>query len=260
MARWRCEPLADGDATVYGALVGAASARLRPAAVSLGRPLRLWRRTRAWHGRLCLPQHRMARHDQSRLACVGWMLCVQLTAIAPYHPIYDARLYSWLKARAKSSARVPRRSQGAEGAFDLGGWASRHFTEVPARRSASTELEPFEPDRAPDLIGAYGRRISNTNHVPFTSFRVEWASGASAPECGVAGGGDGCHAGRPASIWDLRSAGRSYNGREWCIPPLSSLRRCVSWRHAPWPLGHVHSASRRPPHEHTAWHGEKARQ
>ena len=53
-------------------------------------------------------QHRMARHDQSRLACVGWRLCVQPTAIAPYHPIRVARLGSWLKARAKSSARVPK--------------------------------------------------------------------------------------------------------------------------------------------------------
>ena len=46
-----------------------------------------------------------------------------------------------------------------------------------------------------------------TNHVPFALFRIEWTSGASAPECGVAGGGDGCHVGRPATIWDLRAAG-----------------------------------------------------
>ena len=88
----------------------------------------------------------------------------------------------------------------------MGGWASRDFTEAPTRRPASTEVEPSEPDRAPDPIGAYGRRTSNTNHVPFASFRIEWTSGASAPECGVAGGGDGCHVGRPATIWDLRSA------------------------------------------------------
>ena len=194
----------------------------------------------------------MARHDQSRLACVGWRLRVQPTAIAPYHPIRVARLGSWLKF-TPSPALAYRRSQGAEHAFDLGGWASRDFAEVPTRRPASTELEPSEPDRAPDLIGAYERRTSNTNHVPFMSFCIEWTSGASAPECGMARGGDGCHAGRPASIWDPRSAGRSYNGREWCIPPLSSLRRRV-WRHAPWPLGHVHSASRRPPYEHAACH------
>ena len=85
-----------------------------------------------------------------------------------------------------------------------------NFSTAEARTSnspsSSTEVEPPEPDRAPDLIGAYGRRTSNTNHVPFTSFRIEWTSGASAPECGVAGGGDGCHVGRPATIWDLRSA------------------------------------------------------
>ena len=100
-------------------------------------------------------QHRMARHDQSRLACVGWRLCVQPTAIAPYHPIRVARLSSWLKARAKSSARVPKVARRRTNTPTiLGGWASRDFTEVPTRRPASTELEPSEPDRAPDLIGA----------------------------------------------------------------------------------------------------------
>ena len=133
---------------------------------------------------------------------------------------------------APKPARAYRRAQGAEHTFDLGGWASRHFTEVPTRRPASTELEPHEPDRAPDLIGAYGHRTSNTNHVPFASFRIEWTPGASAPECGVARVEDDCHVSRPASIWDLRSAGRSYNRRERCIPPLSSLRRRVR-RHAP---------------------------
>ena len=53
-------------------------------------------------------QHRMARHDQSRLACVGWRSSDLPTAIAPRHPIRVARLGSWLKARAKSSARVPK--------------------------------------------------------------------------------------------------------------------------------------------------------
>ena len=41
-------------------------------------------------------QHRMARHDQSRVACVGWRLCVKPTAISPRHPIRAARLGSWL--------------------------------------------------------------------------------------------------------------------------------------------------------------------
>ena len=84
--------------------------------------------------------------------------------------------------------------------------AAMFLNEVAVMRSILTELEPSEPDHAPNLIGAYGRRTSNTNHVPFASFRIEWTSGASAPECGVAGGGDGCHVGRPATIWDLSSA------------------------------------------------------
>ena len=157
---------------------------------------------------------------------------------------------SWLKARAKSSARVPKvarcRTRLRSGGLGEPPLHRSPKSEVPTRRPSSTELEPSEPDRAPDLIGSYGRRTSSTNHVPFTSRRIEWPSGASAPECGVAGGGDGCHAGRPASIWDLRSAGRSYNGRERCIPALSSLRRRV-WRHAPWPVGHVHSTQRKRP-------------
>ena len=73
---------------------------------------------------------------------------------------------------------------------------------------------------------------------------------------GRAGVEDGCHVSRPASIWDLRLAVWSWHGRGRCIPPLSSLRRRI-WRHAPWPLGHVHSASRRPPHEHTAQREKK---
>ena len=154
-------------------------------------------------------QHRMARHDQSRLACVGWRSCDLPTAIAPRHPIRVARLGSWLKARAKSSARA-QRARAEEGRKApntptiLGGWASRDFTEVPTWRPASTEVELSEPDGAPDLIGSYGRRTSNTNrirqvektttkmcnssssntnHVPFASFRIDWTSGASAPEC-----------------------------------------------------------------------------
>ena len=55
----------------------------------------------------------------------------------------------------------------------------------------------------------------------------------SAPECRAAGGGDGCHVSRPASIWDLSSAGRSQDGWGWLISPRSSLR-CLVWRHLPW--------------------------
>ena len=62
---------------------------------------RIWARHKTgWHVTI--------RDSQSRLACVGWRLCVQPTAIAPYHPIRVARLGSWLKARAKSNARVPK--------------------------------------------------------------------------------------------------------------------------------------------------------
>ena len=55
-------------------------------------------------------QQRMARHDQSRVACVGWSSSDLPTAIAPHHPIRVARLGSCLKARAKSSARVSDRA------------------------------------------------------------------------------------------------------------------------------------------------------
>ena len=144
---------------------------------------------------------------------VAWLASVGGRAICPrpllraIPPVPRACIVDLKLASASASAY--RRSRGVEHAFDLGDWASRDFTEVPTRRPASTELEPSEPDRAPDLIGAYGRRTSNTNHVPFAPFCIERVSGASAPECGVAGGdgGDGCHVGRPATIWDLRSAG-----------------------------------------------------
>ena len=153
-------------------------------------------------------QHRMARHDQSRAACVGWRSSDLPMAIAPYHTIRVARLgSSWLKVRAKSSARVPK---VARRRTRLRSWgAGRAVTSPKCRpddlpRPSSSRLSQIA--RQISLM-SYGRRTSNTNHVLFTSFRIEWTSGASAPECGVAGGGDGCHVGRPATIWDLRWAG-----------------------------------------------------
>jgi len=55
-------------------------------------------------------QHKMARHDRSRVACVGWRSSDLPTAIAPRHPIRVARLGSWHNKarRAKPSARVPK--------------------------------------------------------------------------------------------------------------------------------------------------------
>ena len=50
-------------------------------------------------------QHRMARHDQSRVACVGWRSSDLPTAIAPRHPIRVTRLGSWHKAR--ENAQLP---------------------------------------------------------------------------------------------------------------------------------------------------------
>ena len=121
---------------------------------------------------------------------VAWLASVGGFAFSPQPLLHTTPSVSraWVVGLklAPNPASAYRWSQGAEHTFDLGGWASRHFTEVPTWRPASTELEPSEPDRAPDLIGAYGRRTSNTSHVPFTSFRIEWTSGASAPECGVA--------------------------------------------------------------------------
>ena len=54
----------------------------------------------AGYGHVSTSQQRITRHDQSRVACVGWRLCVQPTAIAPYHPIRVARLGSWLGVQA----------------------------------------------------------------------------------------------------------------------------------------------------------------
>lgn len=62
----------------------------------------------------------------------GWRLRVQPTAIAPYHPIRVARLDSWLKARARSSARVLKVAW-RRNRLRSGGWANRHFTEAPTR-------------------------------------------------------------------------------------------------------------------------------
>ena len=66
------------------------------------------------------------------LRACGWRLRVQPTAIAPYHPIRVARLDSWLKARARSSARVLKVAW-RRNRLRSGGWANRHFTEAPTR-------------------------------------------------------------------------------------------------------------------------------
>ena len=83
-----------------------------------GLPFSVWTGACYWHGTARdlryfsqdtgTSQHRMARHDQSRVACVGWRSSDLPTAIAPRHPIRVARLGSWHKARAKPSARVPK--------------------------------------------------------------------------------------------------------------------------------------------------------
>ena len=72
-------------------------------------------------------QHRMARHDQSRAACVGWRLCVQPTVIAPYHTIRLARLGSWLNY---SSRQVQRRR--AKGTAWAGFYCTIHHHQSPA--------------------------------------------------------------------------------------------------------------------------------
>ena len=76
-------------------------------------------------------QHRMARHRQSRVACVGWRLCVQPTAIAPCRPMRVARLGSWLEAHAKSSARVPK---VARRRTRLRSWGARRAVTSPKCR------------------------------------------------------------------------------------------------------------------------------
>ena len=76
-------------------------------------------------------QHRMARHDQSRVACVGWRSSDLPTAIAPRHPIRVARLGSWLKDRAKPSARVPK---VARRRTRLRSWGAGRAVTSPKRR------------------------------------------------------------------------------------------------------------------------------
>jgi hypothetical protein len=108
-------------------------------------------------------QHRMARHDQSRVACVGWRSSDLPTAIDPRHPIRVARLGSWLKARAKPSARVPKvarrrtrlRSWGAGRAVtspkrrpdDLPRPRSSHLSQIARQIS----LVPWAPMWAPHI-------------------------------------------------------------------------------------------------------------
>ena len=149
---------------------------------------------------------------------VAWLASVGDRAICP-QPLLRAIpsvSRAWvvglkLKARAKSSARVPKVARRRTRLRPWG--AGRAVTSPKCRpddlpRPRSSQLSQIARQISLVPMGAAHR--TPTNHVPFTSFRIEWTSGASAPECGVAGGGDGCcHVGRPATIWDLRSAGRS---------------------------------------------------
>ena len=73
----------------------------------------------------------MARHDQSRLACVGWRSSDLPTAIAPRHPIRVARLGSWHKARAKPSGCVPK---VARRRTRLRSWGAGRAVTSPKRR------------------------------------------------------------------------------------------------------------------------------
>ena len=73
----------------------------------------------------------MARHDQSRVACVGWRSSDLPTAIAPRHPIRVARLGSWHKARAKPSARVPKVARRRP---RLRSWGAGRAVTSPKRR------------------------------------------------------------------------------------------------------------------------------
>ena len=109
---------------------------------------------------------------------VAWLASVGGCAFSPQPLLHTIPSVSraWivvgLMLAAPSPARAYRRSQGVEHAFDLRGWASRDFTEAPTRRPASTELEPSEPDRAPDLIVAYhpNRKFYSLNFGEFTVF------------------------------------------------------------------------------------------
>ena len=126
-------------------------------------------------------QQRMARHDQSRFVCVGWRSGDLPTDIAPRHPIRVARLGSWLKARAKPSARVPKVARRRTRIRSWG--AGRRAVTSPKRRLG--DLPRPRSSHLSQIARQNPRRTSNTNHVPFASaFRIEWTSGASAPECG----------------------------------------------------------------------------
>ena len=151
-------------------------------------------------------QHRLVRHDQKRLACVGWRLYVQPTAIAPYHPIRLARLGSCLNARARSSARVPkvawRRTRLRSGGL---GEPPLHRSADPAGLSRPKSGHLSQVSCQILLVS-----IAAAHRTPITCHFHRFVSSGGPVRvrrsAGVAGGGDGCHVSRPASIWDLRLA------------------------------------------------------
>ena len=192
------------------------------------RPSRIWvRHNTGWHVTI----------SGVWFAC-GWRLRVQPTAIAPYHPIRVARLDSWLKARARSSARV------LKVAWRRKRLRSGGLGEPPVHRSADpTDLSrPRSSHLSQVSCQILLVPIGTAHRTPITCHVHRFASGGGPVRvrrsAGVAGGGDGCHVSRNASIWDLRLAVWSWCRRNRCLPPLSSLRRRI-WRHAHWPHGHA---------------------
>ena len=145
------------------------------------------------------------------LRACGWRLRVQPTAIAPYHPIRVARLDSWLKARARSSARVLkvawRRKRLRSGGL---GEPPLHRSADPTDRSRPRSSHLSQVSCQILLVP-----IGTAHRTPITCHVHRFASSGGPVRvrrsAGVAGGGDGCDVSRNASIWDLRLAVWS-----WC--------------------------------------------
>ena len=117
------------------------------------------------------------------------------------------RLRSWGAGRAVTSPKCrpgdlprPRSSYLSQ--------MARQISLVPMGAAHRTPIAFGRSRRRPLKCAIHHHRTPITCHLHlFESIGHPVRVRLSATECGVAGGGDGCHVGRPATIWDLRAAG-----------------------------------------------------
>ena len=167
---------------------------------------------------------------------------------------------AWVVALLNSRQIQRARIEGCKAPITPSIWgAGRSATSPKCRpedppRPSSCHLSQIARQVSLVSVGA-AHRTPNT-HVPFASFRIEWTSDArGAPECRAVGGCRWLSCEPPCLLRSGTCAWLCGHGMDGGDASRLYLRSDAASGVIPlalaWPPGHVHSASRRPPHEHT---------